>query len=163
MGREISVKLKLLKGRDRTLPLPSRQTEQSVGFDLFASNEKPITLKPGKRTIVPTGIAIELPSGFEAQIRPRSGLAYKYGLTILNSPGTIDPDYRGEIKVIVANFGEKKFVIKKGDRIAQMVFSKVVIPKLKEVEELKATKRNRGGFGHTGLNLHKGKKRANKG
>ena len=125
-------------------------TEHSVGMDICAAVKTEIVLMPGERALVPTGIAIALPPGFEAQIRPRSGLAIKYGIGMLNSPGTIDPDYRGEIKVILINLGDKPFKIKRGDRIAQMVVSKISYAKVKEVQELTPTSRGEGGFGHTG-------------
>ena len=116
-----------------------------------AAVDEPVTLAPGKRALIPIGIRIALPEGFEAQIRPRSGLAYKSGITMLNSPGTIDSDYRGEIKVIVINHGEEDFKIKRGDRIAQMVISSVQQIEIQEVFELPKTKRGEGGFGSTGV------------
>ncbi|MDX1641935.1 MAG: dUTP diphosphatase [Balneolaceae bacterium] len=133
------------------LPLPQYETKGSAGFDLRAAVDEPVTLAPGKRALIPIGIRIALPEGFEAQIRPRSGLAYKSGITMLNSPGTIDSDYRGEIKVIVINHGEEDFKIKRGDRIAQMVISSVQQIEIQEVFELPKTKRGEGGFGSTGV------------
>lgn len=125
-------------------------TEHSVGMDICAAVNGELVLMPGERALVPTGIAIALPPGFEAQIRPRSGLAIKYGIGMLNSPGTIDPDYRGEIKVILINLGDKPFKIRRGDRIAQMVVSRISYAKVKEVQALSPTSRGEGGFGHTG-------------
>lgn len=133
------------------LPGLKRATLGSSGVDLFAANDEPICLNTiGSMAIVPTGIAIELPVGFEAQIRPRSGLAAKEGITVLNTPGTIDSDYRGEIKIILAKVTTNKFFIERGMRIAQMVVQPVVIPELHYVEELGQTDRGEGGFGSTG-------------
>lgn len=122
-------------------------------MDLLAAVYEPIFLKPFQRALVPTGIAVEIPPGYEAQIRPRSGLAIRHGITLLNTPGTIDADYRGEIKVILINLGEEDFVINRGDRIAQMVICPVMIVELEEVEELSTTHRSDGGFGSTGYNI----------
>lgn len=133
------------------LELPSYQTEHSSGVDLLAACTQDIVLKPGERFLVPTGISIELPAGYEAQIRPRSGLAIKHGVTLLNSPGTIDADYRGEIKVIVVNFGQEPFVISRGMRIAQMVIAQVVKARFAAADTLGVTVRGSGGFGHTGV------------
>ncbi len=131
-------------------PLPGYATVGSAGMDLRANLELPLTLKSGERSLVPTGLFIEIPEGYEAQVRPRSGLALKQGITCLNSPGTVDSDYRGEIKIILVNLSGEEQVIQPGDRIAQMIFSKVEKAVLKEVEILEATARNEGGFGHTG-------------
>jgi dUTP pyrophosphatase len=131
-------------------PLPTYATEYSAGMDLKANISTPITLKPLERAMVPTGIFIELPIGFEAQIRPRSGLAAKHGITVLNSPGTIDADYRGEIKVILVNLSNDSFEINNGERIAQMVIAKHETVIWQEVESLSETVRGEGGFGHTG-------------
>ena len=131
-------------------PLPSYATEFSAGMDLKANISTPIILKPLERAMVPTGIFIELPIGFEAQIRPRSGLAAKHGITVLNSPGTIDADYRGEIKVILVNLSNDSFEINNGERIAQMVIAKHETVNWQEVESLSETVRGEGGFGHTG-------------
>lgn len=128
--------------------VPAYQTEGSAGCDLKSAED--VTIAPGKRATVSTGIKIELPSGFEAQIRPRSGLAVKYGVTVLNSPGTIDTDYRGLVKVILVNTGDEPFVIKKGDRIAQMVFSEFNRCVFLKSETLSSTQRGEGGFGSTG-------------
>jgi dUTP pyrophosphatase len=130
------------------LPLPAYATLGSAGLDLRSTES--LTLKPGARALVPTGIAIALPNGFEAQVRPRSGLAVKHGVTVLNSPGTIDSDYRGEIKVPLVNHGQEDFVITRGDRIAQMVIAAVTIAELFEVETLDDTVRGAGGFGSSG-------------
>lgn len=130
--------------------LPAYATEGSSGMDVRASLEADLVLAPLERSLVPTGLYIELPQGYEAQIRPRSGLAVKQGITCLNTPGTIDEDYRGEIKIILINLSNEKQVIHTGDRIAQMVFQKVKKAEWYEVEELTSTKRNEGGFGHTG-------------
>lgn len=131
--------------------LPAYQTEQSAGMDLCAFLEEPIVLKAGEYQLVKTGIYMELPSGFEAQIRPRSGLALKFGISVLNSPGTIDADYRGEIGVILINHSKNDFEIKHGDRIAQMVISKFEKVELEVSSELSSTERGSGGFGHTGV------------
>jgi dUTP pyrophosphatase len=119
-------------------------------MDLYAELNRDLILLPGMRALVPTGIAVALPAGYEAQIRPRSGLALKYGITLVNAPGTIDPDYRGEIGVIVINHGSEPFTIRNGERIAQMVFASFVRVLLEEVDELDGTDRGNGGFGHTG-------------
>jgi dUTP pyrophosphatase len=125
-------------------------TLHAAGMDLYAELDEEMILQPGTRALVPTGIAIALPEGYEAQIRPRSGLALKHGITLVNSPGTIDPDYRGEIGVIVINHGCVPFTVKNGERIAQMVFAPFSRAILEEVEELDGTARGKGGFGHTG-------------
>jgi len=130
--------------------IPEYKTKYASGCDLYADIQKPIILKPKDFCIVPTGIRIEIPRGYEAQVRPRSGLASKYGIGILNAPGTIDADYRGEIKVILFNLGKKSVKIKKGDRIAQMVFAPVLKAVFKKVKKLNKTERGIGGFGHTG-------------
>ncbi|PWT74699.1 MAG: dUTP diphosphatase [Bacteroidetes bacterium] len=131
-------------------PLPEYATEGSAGMDIRANLPEPVVLRPLERQLIPTGLFIELPIGYEAQIRPRSGLAITQGITCLNSPGTIDSDYRGEIKVILANLSQDEQVISHRDRIAQMVISKVERAKWKLVETIKETKRGEGGFGHTG-------------
>lgn len=130
--------------------LPAYETEASAGMDLRANLSKDIILKPLERYLVPTGLFIELPVGYEAQIRPRSGLAVKHGISLLNTPGTIDADYRGEIKIILVNLSNEDFVVKDGERIAQMIISKVEKARWIEVEELQETQRGAGGFGHTG-------------
>ena len=131
--------------------LPAYATPQSAGMDLRANIEDPITLRPLERRIVPTGLYIALPEGYEAQIRPRSGLALKHGITVLNSPGTIDSDYRGEIGVLLINLSDTPFVINAGERIAQMVVARHEQAELIEVEELDDTERGAGGYGHTGV------------
>lgn len=133
-------------------PLPNYETELSAGMDLRANIDEDIELGSLERILVPTGLFIALPAGTEAQIRPRSGLAYKHGLTVLNSPGTIDADYRGEVKVLLVNLSNQPFVIKNGERVAQMVVAKHEQPVWDEVKELNETVRGEGGFGHTGKN-----------
>jgi len=134
------------------LPLPAYETALAAGMDLRAAvpDDEPLTLRPGSRFPVPTGLAIALPPGFEGQVRPRSGLAFKHGVTCLNSPGTVDADYRGEVKVILINHGEEDFVIRRGERIAQLVIAPVVQAVWAEVESLDETARGAGGFGSTG-------------
>ncbi len=134
------------------LPLPAYQTAHAAGLDLLAAvpESAPLTLAPGKHAMVPTGLAIALPEGFEAQVRPRSGLAAKHGITVLNSPGTIDADYRGEIQAILINHGAEPFIIRRGERIAQMVIAPVVQATLVPVTSLNETDRGSGGFGSTG-------------
>lgn len=131
--------------------LPNYSTLYSAGMDLRANLEKPEELNPLERKLIPTGLFIELPEGYEAQIRPRSGLAFKHGLTVLNTPGTIDADYRGEIGVILINLSDKKFVVEDGERICQMIIAKHEKVELEEVEILSETIRGEGGFGHTGI------------
>lgn len=130
--------------------LPAYETDASAGMDLRAELKEPIILKPLERALIPTGLFIELPVGYEAQIRPRSGLAYKHGITVLNSPGTIDADYRGEIKIILVNISNSEYVVNDGERIAQMVISKHSSINWKQVDSLEETIRGAGGFGHTG-------------
>lgn len=144
----ISLKVKVINKSSH--PLPSYATSGSSGMDLRANLLEPVLLESLERKLIPTGIYLELPSGFEAQIRPRSGLAIKQGLTCLNSPGTIDADYRGEIKVILINLSGEVQQIENGDRIAQMVFQQVEMAELIEVSSIESTTRNEGGFGHTG-------------
>jgi dUTP pyrophosphatase len=139
---------RLPHGRD--LPLPAYQSAQAAGLDLVAAVDAPLTLKPGERALVPTGIAIALPEGHEAQVRPRSGLAAKQGVTVVNAPGTIDADYRGEIKVALINLGQEPVEIARGMRIAQMVIAPVTHANLREVPALAETPRGAGGFGSTG-------------
>ena len=134
------------------LPVPGYQSIGASGMDLYAAVDENVVIHPGKRELIPTGIAISLPPGYEAQIRPRSGLAIKHGIGLLNSPGTVDSDYRGEIKIIMMNLGEDSFVVSRGMRIAQMIVSKFIAIDFKIVDELDVTLRNEGGFGHTGLN-----------
>ena len=131
-------------------PLPRYMTTHAAGMDLLADLADNLVIAPGERVLVPTGIAIALPDGYEAQIRPRSGLALKHGISLVNTPGTIDPDYRGEIGVIVINHGSEPFVVRNGERIAQMVIAPFVRAEWEEAEELDDTYRGDGGFGHTG-------------
>jgi dUTP pyrophosphatase len=131
-------------------PLPSYATDGAAGMDIRAALQEPVTLQPNERQLIPTGLFIEIPNGYEAQVRPRSGLAIKQGITCLNSPGTIDSDYRGEIKVILINHSDSAQIIKHGDRIAQMIIAKVEKAHLVLTAELNNTKRGEGGFGHTG-------------
>jgi dUTP pyrophosphatase len=133
------------------LPLPGYATAGSAGMDLLAAVEAPVTLAPGARALVPTGLALALPAGYEAQLRPRSGLALKHGVTLLNSPGTIDSDYRGEVKVILVNHGAEPFLVERGARIAQLVVAPVAHVDWSERGELDNTDREAGGFGSTGL------------
>lgn len=135
---------------NRDLPLPAYETPDAAGMDLRAAVDEPLTLEPGARIAVPTGLALAIPSGFEGQVRPRSGLALKSGITVLNTPGTVDADYRGEVKVILINLGQEPFVIQRGDRIAQMVIAPVTQSSLHEVSDLDETVRGSGGFGSTG-------------
>lgn len=141
--------LRLPHGKD--LPIPTYSTPQSAGLDLTAALDDPLTLMPGTRAVVPTGLSMAIPAGYEGQVRPRSGLAAKHGLTVLNTPGTIDSDYRGEIMIILINLGHDAFTIRHGDRIAQMVIAPVSQCLLIEVDSLDMTKRGSGGFGSTGI------------
>ena len=146
---KITVQVRKLPGCE-DLPLPKYMTPRSAGMDICAAVDSEVVLNPGKRALIPTGISIALPTGVEAQIRPRSGLAIKHGIGLLNSPGTIDSDYRGEIKIIMVNLGEELFKIKRGDRIAQMVLNRVLQGEWAAVDELAHSDRGEGGFGHTG-------------
>ncbi|KAF0182890.1 MAG: dUTP diphosphatase [Hyphomonadaceae bacterium] len=147
----ITVKIRRLP-HNGDLPLPAYETPLSAGMDLRAAvpADAPVTLAPGARTLAPTGLAIALPAGYEAQVRPRSGLALKHGITCLNSPGTVDADYRGELAVVLVNLGQEPFVIARGDRIAQMVIAPVTQASWSEVDALDETERGAGGFGSTG-------------
>ena len=147
---KLEIKIEKVKGCE-DLPLPVSASEFSSGVDLLSAETSEIILKPGQIKIISTGIKIMIPEGFEGQIRPRSGLALKYGITVLNTPGTIDSDYRGIVKVILINLGEKDFIIQRGDRIAQLVIQKVFFPNFKLVKTLNNTKRGEGGFGHSGI------------
>jgi dUTP pyrophosphatase len=146
----IKVKIKKVESGDH-VRLPAYMSEHASGMDLFASVAHDVTLKPGERRLIPTGVAVAIPQGYEGQIRPRSGLAVRNGIGIVNSPGTIDSDYRGEIKIILINLGDQPFVVNGGDRIAQIVITPVVRVDLEEVRELPETQRSEGGFGHTGF------------
>lgn len=143
------VKIKVVNTGKQSLP--AYATCQSAGMDLRAEIEEPVTLRPLERQLVPTGLHIALPDGYEAQVRPRSGLALKHGVTLLNSPGTIDADYRGEIKVLLVNLSNEDFVIRRGERIAQMVIARYEKAELEQAETLDSTERGEGGFGHTGV------------
>ena len=144
----------LIRVRDdcRDVPLPRYMSEHASGMDLCAAVPEPVVLEPGERAVVPAGFHMALPPGYEAQVRPRSGLAARHGITVLNTPGTIDSDYRGEVRVILANLGVEPFTVNRGDRIAQMVIQPVLQAELKTVDELPDTERGHGGFGHTGTN-----------
>ncbi len=147
--QKIKLKIKKKKGCD-DLPLPSYMSQSASGMDLYAAVENQTIVKKNEIRLIPTGIYISLPFGFEAQVRPRSGLALKYGITLINSPGTIDSDYRGEIGIILGNQGKEDFIVERGMRIAQLVVQPVVHAELEEVAELDDTHRGEGGFGHTG-------------
>ncbi|WP_210021638.1 MULTISPECIES: dUTP diphosphatase [unclassified Paenibacillus] len=149
LSNAFDVQIKRLPGNE-DIPLPQKMSQLASGFDLYAAVSEPVTLEPGARTLIPTGFALAMPGELEAQIRPRSGLAFKHGITSLNSPGTIDADYRGEVKVLLINHGLEPFIIERKERVAQMVFQRVPQIRLTEVEELDDTVRGAGGFGHTG-------------
>ncbi|MCJ7664016.1 MAG: dUTP diphosphatase [Desulfobacterales bacterium] len=145
------VKVRIKKVRDAAVKLPHYMTPLSAGMDLCAALEgQTVTLEPGRWRLIPTGIAISLPEGYEAQVRPRSGLALQHGVTLLNSPGTVDADYRGEIGAIMINLGQEPFLIRDGDRIAQLVIHQVCRAELEETADLPVSSRGEGGFGHTG-------------
>ncbi len=147
-----AVRVRLTRlAHNRDLDLPGYETPQSAGVDLAAAIDAPLTIAPGERALVPTGLAIALPDGHEAQIRPRSGLAARHGLTLLNAPGTIDADYRGEIKIVVVNLGREAFEVARGMRIAQMIVAPVSRAEFVEVDALPDTERGVGGFGSTGV------------
>ena len=146
----IPIKITRLKG-NKDLPLPEYESEGSSGMDIRASVKEPVLLKPGEIRLIPTGLSVSVPPGYEAQMRPRSGLALNNGIGMVNSPGTIDSDYRGEIGIIMINWGNEPFTIRRRDRIAQMIISRVYRAELAEVDDLDATSRGQGGFGHTGV------------
>jgi len=146
---QLDVKIIRLRN-ESTNPLPRYMTQHAAGMDLYAELASDLVIAPGERALIATGVALAVPDGYEAQIRPRSGLALRNGITLVNSPGTIDSDYRGEIGLIVINHGAEPFIVKNGDRIAQMVFARFARATLQEVSELDETVRNSGGFGHTG-------------
>ncbi len=150
MIEEITIKFKRLSEEFNNIPVPSYSTEGSAGMDIRAAMKEPITLNPMEVEMIPTNLSVEIPEGFEMQVRPRSGLAAKHGIGILNSPGTIDSDYRGEVKIILINYSKEEFIIQPGERIAQLILSKVYKVRLEETEELNNSKRGEGGFGHTG-------------
>lgn len=147
----VKVKVKRVRGdRDREIPLPRYMTKHSSGMDLYAAVDEEVTLEPGERKLIPTGIALSIPKGYEGQIRPRSGLALRNGVTLVNTPGTIDADYRGEVGILLINFGRQPFKVRRGDRIAQLVIAPVYRAALELADDLDDTPRREGGFGHTG-------------
>lgn len=150
MPKYLKSKTPKIKVRIKGKFIPQYQSEEAAGCDLRADIDKAVVLEPGDFRVIPTGLRVEIPSGYEAQVRPRSGLAKNHGIGILNAPGTIDADYRGEVQVILFNFGKQPFTIKKGDRVAQMVIHRIVRVAFERVQELRQTKRGSGGFGHTG-------------
>ena len=149
LARPITIKIKRLPGAE-DLPLPTLATAQAAGADLRAAVAEPVTIPPGEIRLIPCGFAMAIPPGYEAQVRPRSGLASQHGLTLVNTPGTIDADYRGEVKVPLINLGRERFTVERGMRIAQMVIAAVPRVEYAEVDELDETARGTGGFGHTG-------------
>ncbi|WP_281887555.1 dUTP diphosphatase [Paenibacillus sp. YYML68] len=151
MSNPFEVQIKRLPGNE-DISLPRKMSELASGFDIYAAVSEPVVLQPGERALVPSGFALAMPAQLEAQIRPRSGLALKHGITSLNSPGTIDADYRGEVKVLLINHGQEPFTIERNERIAQLVFQQVPHVQLQQVDELDDTVRGAGGFGHTGTN-----------
>ena len=150
MQNEVLIKYKRISNDFDHIPIPSYSTEGSSGMDIRAALNEPLLLKRNEMELIPTNLSVEIPIGFELQVRPRSGLAARHGIGILNSPGTIDSDYRGEIKIIIIHLGKDEFVIEPGDRIAQLVVSKIYRAIMEEVEELNISDRGDGGFGHTG-------------
>jgi len=149
-NNEVEIKIEKIKGCE-DLPVPLSASKYSSGVDLFSAEEHEISIKPNEIKLISAGIKIDIPDGYEGQVRPRSGLAVKHGITVLNSPGTIDSDYRGIVKVILINLGGKEFSIQRGDRIAQLVIQKIYFPNFKVVQSLNNTKRGEGGFGHSGV------------
>ena len=147
---EIKMNIKRISEKFNDIPLPHYATEGSSGMDIRAAVDDEIVLEAGKVDMIPTNLIVEIPEGFEIQVRPRSGLAAKHGIGILNSPGTIDSDYRGEVKIILFNFSKEDFEIKRGDRIAQLILSKFYRAELNQTENLSSSSRGKGGFGHTG-------------
>lgn len=150
MSEEIKIKIKRLSEEFSDVELPHYATAGSAGMDIRAAIKEDLILEPGKVELIPTNLSVEIPVGYEIQVRPRSGLAAKHSIGILNSPGTIDSDYRGEVKIILMNFGKEGFKISRGDRIAQLIVSKVYTAKIEEVKDLNPSHRGEGGFGHTG-------------
>ncbi|HMN16681.1 MAG: dUTP diphosphatase [Ignavibacteriota bacterium] len=150
MTEEIKICVKRLSDEFSDLELPSYATAGSAGMDIRAALKDDVIIEPGKVELIPTNLSVEIPFGYEIQVRPRSGLAANHSIGILNSPGTIDSDYRGEVKIILMNFGKENFKISRGDRIAQIIVSKVYIAKIEEVKDLNSSHRGEGGFGHTG-------------
>ncbi len=147
----LTVRITRIDNSTNDIPLPHYATQGAAGMDIYAAVENEIQILPGKSALVPTGFVVEVPIGYEAQIRPRSGLAIKHNIGIMNSPGTIDSDYRGEVKIILTNFGTESFTIKRGERIAQMVVAQYSRVQWNEVDKLTETSRGEGGFGHTGV------------
>lgn len=145
----IRIGIRTLPGNE-DLPLPKQMSKGASGFDLFAAVKESLTISPGKWKLIPTGIALAMPDGCEAQVRPRSGLALKHGVTVLNTPGTIDADYRGEIGVILLNVGDQEYIVRRGERIAQLVFQLIPQVEFQLTDQLDRTSRGSGGFGHTG-------------
>lgn len=145
-----SIRFNWLSPKDASLPLPAYHSELAAGMDVAAAIDRDILLQCGEIALIPTGFAVAIPAGYEIQVRPRSGLAIKHGVTIINSPGTIDADYRGEVKIGIVNLGKEPYCIRRGDRIAQLVVAPVCRASLQVVEELDVTRRQDGGFGHTG-------------
>lgn len=145
----VVIAVKRVRAASAPLPLPAYQTDGAAGMDLLADVADPLSLRPGARLLVPTGLAVEIPLGFEGQVRPRSGLALRHGVTLVNSPGTIDADFRGELQVLLINLGSEDFHVQRGDRIAQLVIAPVARAAWREVEDLAPTTRGPGGFGHT--------------
>lgn len=149
---KLSIEIRKVRpDEDADIPLPRYMTRDASGMDIYAAVRESVELSPGEIVLVPTGLAMAVPPGFEAQIRPRSGLAVKHGIGLINSPGTIDSDYRGEVGVALINLGRSSYTIRRGDRIAQMVIQKVFQAELKEVKALDKSSRDTGGFGHTGI------------
>jgi dUTP pyrophosphatase len=146
---DVTIQIKQL-GTDRSTPLPRYMTQGASGMDLFACLVEEVTLVPGERKLIPTGVSVAIPEGFEGQVRPRSGLAIRHGIGVVNAPGTIDADYRGEIGVLLINFGSEPFTVRDGDRIAQLVIARVFRAAWEEVDHLPLSGRQDGGFGHTG-------------
>ena len=158
LSEHIKVRISRVSQGENDLPLPAYATFGSAGMDLVAAVESDVSISPAETILVPTGISIQLPEGYEAQVRPRSGLAIKHQIGILNSPGTIDSDYRGEVKIVLTNFGRQPFTIRRGDRIAQMIVQRYARVEWEEVQSLDETVRGGGGFGHTGVSTSKGEK-----
>lgn len=150
MTEKVKVKFKRLSNEFDSIPLPDYATSGSAGMDIRAALKQDLIIKPGQIELVPTNLSVEIPIGYEIQVRPRSGLAVKHGIGVLNSPGTIDSDYRGEIKIILINFSKEEFKISSGDRIAQLVLSRVYVAQVEESKDLNNSQRGEGGFGHTG-------------
>ncbi len=150
MSEKVEIKIKRLNDQFDDIPVPGYATSGSAGMDIRAAVKDEIVIEPSNISLIPTNLSVEIPNGYEIQVRPRSGLAANHGIGILNSPGTIDSDYRGEVKIILINLGKEKFVIKRGDRIAQLVVSKVYTANLVQADDLNHSKRGKGGFGHTG-------------